>query len=225
VKNYFNYFTEVEEYFVRKRGKNVWVAPLDWSLIELWKENRIPLNVVLRGIDRSFEAAQKRQKKNPSTLFYCHPAVMEAFEEYQTAMVGSSEADPDFRDAVDVSQDSGIGPHLDRLIEALDRPADELFVRLKARLLELRQEVTGRHQMNPEELDRQLNELESLLAAGLAERLEPEQRKALKAQVSNETRMYKKHLGKEMYSRLLESQLRRRILSEEGIPEFTILRA
>jgi hypothetical protein len=224
VRNYFNYFTEVEEYFVRKRGKNVWVAPLDWCLIELWKENGIPLNVVLRGIDRSFEAAQKRQKKSPSTLFYCHPAVMEVFEEYQNALVGSSEEAGADSSEKDMLPNDEIRAHLELLVAALDRPDDEHFARVKTRVGELRQEVEARRQLAPEELDRQLTELECFLAEGLQERMNPEDRQAAKDEVSAETRIYRRHLNKEMYERLCRSHLRRKILAGEGIPEFTILR-
>ena len=35
--NYYNYFTEVEETFVRRRGAHMLVSPLDWALIESWK--------------------------------------------------------------------------------------------------------------------------------------------------------------------------------------------
>ena len=31
--NYFNYFTEIEEYFWKKRGAHLLVSPLDWAAI------------------------------------------------------------------------------------------------------------------------------------------------------------------------------------------------
>ena len=49
--NYYNYFTEIEETFIRRRGKNLLLSPLDWALIESWQEREVPLSVVLRGID------------------------------------------------------------------------------------------------------------------------------------------------------------------------------
>src|ERR687884_204513 len=55
--NYFNYFTEIEDAFIRRRGKHLLVSPLDWSLMESWKEMGVPLHVVLRGIERAFIAA------------------------------------------------------------------------------------------------------------------------------------------------------------------------
>jgi len=42
--NYFNYFTEVEEHFQKARGTGLFlVSPLDWALIECWKEAGVPL--------------------------------------------------------------------------------------------------------------------------------------------------------------------------------------
>ena len=50
--NYFNYFTEIEEHFQRARGTGLFLlSPLDWALIESWKNSGIPLEAVLRGID------------------------------------------------------------------------------------------------------------------------------------------------------------------------------
>ena len=54
--NYFNYFTEVEEHFQRARGSSLFLfSPLDWALIETWKDAGVPLEAVLRGIDVAFE--------------------------------------------------------------------------------------------------------------------------------------------------------------------------
>ncbi len=50
--NYFNYFTEIEEHFQRARGTSLFLlSPLDWALIETWKNSGVPLEAVLRGID------------------------------------------------------------------------------------------------------------------------------------------------------------------------------
>jgi hypothetical protein len=47
-ENYFNYFTETEEHFQRARGTGLFLlSPLDWALIEAWKNSGIPLEAVL----------------------------------------------------------------------------------------------------------------------------------------------------------------------------------
>src|SRR5579862_9108512 len=91
--NYFNYFTEIEEYFWRKRGAHLLISPLDWAILETWQKAGIPLPAVLKGIDRAFEswgrsrrAAGGRQLKS---LAYCVDAVLDAHAEAQEAAAGT----------------------------------------------------------------------------------------------------------------------------------------
>ena len=63
MENYFNYFTEIEEQFRKCRSEPVLLSPLDWGLVESWKEQGFPLDAVLVGIERSFEKA-KSGKRN-----------------------------------------------------------------------------------------------------------------------------------------------------------------
>src|ERR1700726_743239 len=79
--NYFNYFTEIEEYFWQKRGAHLLVSPLDWAIVETWQKAGIPLDAVLRGIDAAFESYQhsRRSAGRPlKSLAYCVDAVLEA---------------------------------------------------------------------------------------------------------------------------------------------------
>ena len=43
MRNYFNYFTEIEERFQQRRGALLLLSTLDWALIETWREAGIPL--------------------------------------------------------------------------------------------------------------------------------------------------------------------------------------
>ena len=47
--NYFNYFSEIEELFIRRRGRNLLLSPLDWALIESWQEREVPLQAFPDG--------------------------------------------------------------------------------------------------------------------------------------------------------------------------------
>ena len=78
--NYFNYFTEIEEHFQRARGTGLFLlSPLDWALIEAWKNGGIPLEAVLRGIDVAFEKWRKRPAQARihmvNSLAYCAQAI------------------------------------------------------------------------------------------------------------------------------------------------------
>ena len=63
MRNYFNYFTEIEERFQQRRGTILLLSTLDWALIEMWREAGIPLEAVLRGIDAAFDKYEARQKQ------------------------------------------------------------------------------------------------------------------------------------------------------------------
>jgi len=87
VENYFNYFTEIEEQFRRCRSEPVLLSPLDWALVESWKEQDFPLEAVLAGIERSFEKFQagKRRYRKVNSLTYCSQEVYRAVEESRAA--------------------------------------------------------------------------------------------------------------------------------------------
>ncbi len=90
--NYFNYFTEIEEYFWKKRGAHLLVSPLDWAIIETWQKAGIPVPVVLKGIDRALESYQRSRRgagKLLKSLAYCVDAVLDAAEEQHEAGAGN----------------------------------------------------------------------------------------------------------------------------------------
>src|SRR5438552_17477098 len=77
--NYFNYFTEIEEHFQRARGTSLFLlSPLDWALVETWKNTEVPLEAVLRGIDSAFEKwrAKRSRGQMVNSLAWCSQAVM-----------------------------------------------------------------------------------------------------------------------------------------------------
>jgi hypothetical protein len=88
--NYFNYFTEIEEAFIRRRGKHLLVSPLDWSLMESWKKMGIPLHVVLRGIEKAFDSYESRPRnRSVKTLYYCQEEVEAQFKEWLESQAGA----------------------------------------------------------------------------------------------------------------------------------------
>jgi len=99
--NYFNYFTEIEEHFQRARGTSLFLlSPLDWALIETWKNSGVPLEAVLRGIDEAFAKwrAKKSRVQMVNSIAYCTQAVMTEAQRMadggQTKVTGS-QSDPE----------------------------------------------------------------------------------------------------------------------------------
>ena len=101
VENYFNYFTEIEEHFQRRRGGIRLLSTLDWALVETWKDAGIPLEAALRGIDAAFDRYEQRPSKSRkvNSLAYCAQEVLAAAEEMKEAAVGASGETPSPSDA------------------------------------------------------------------------------------------------------------------------------
>jgi archaellum component FlaC len=90
--NYFNYFTEIERFYQSRRDSFTLLTTLDWVLIESWKEQGLPLETVLKGIDRAFS----RAKRKINSLAYCVKAVEEVCEE-QKESTAEAQPLPDFQ--------------------------------------------------------------------------------------------------------------------------------
>ena len=224
--NYFNYFTEVEEHFARLRGKNLLVSPLDWCLIELWRDSGIPLHVTLRGIDRSFEAAQRTQKKPPGNLSYCHSAILEAFEEYNRAMLGpvdaASQDESPGKQEAEFSRERVIA-HLRQLEKRMRQHTDEVFQRTADRVGSLTLEISAGSRVDYQQVDLELSHIGSLLAESLSAKIGREQFEAFQQEVHKEMKIYKKRLSKEMYARLEQTYLERKIRAFFELPDFSLL--
>ena len=91
MENYFNYFTEIEDHFQRRRGTLTLLSPLDWALMEIWKDAGIPLEAALRGIDEAFDKWERRTRRTRKIngLAYCAQEVLAAAEEMKDAAVGA----------------------------------------------------------------------------------------------------------------------------------------
>ena len=94
--NYFNYFTEIEDAFVRRRGKHLLLSPMDWALIESWKEMGVPLHVALRGIEQAFDSFEaKPRRRSVKSLLYCQEEVEAQFAEWRESQTGARAAPGD----------------------------------------------------------------------------------------------------------------------------------
>jgi hypothetical protein len=136
--NYFNYYSEIEDAFVRRRGKHLLVSPLDWSLMESWKAMGIPLHVVLRGIERAFDSYEARPRnRSVKTLFYCQEEVEAQFAEWRESQTGAHHATPDAA-RVDANVEDG-----EKIVDAVDEAAALPFPRavIAAHLADCRAEL------------------------------------------------------------------------------------
>lgn len=235
--NYFNYFTEIEDEFVKRRGKHMMVSPLDWALIENWKTRGIPLHVVLRAINASFDGYNARAHRNRrvNTLFFCQQEVEAMFQEYSAARVGVNDASPE-EAASPADGDSpfsatAVTAYLRDGAEALARVRDrhppdsilrETLDRALTRLQGILDELEARGLRDPEGLETDLTMIEEVVLDGLKAQTSEERLAELRKEGKQQLRAYKQTMEKEIYEQTLGSFLARRLREEYRVPRLSL---
>ena len=124
--NYFNYFTEIEDTFVRRRGKHLLLSPIDWAMIDTWQERGIPLHIALRGIEEVFDNFDKNPgPRTIKSLMFCREEVEAQYQEWLASQAGKASGE------AHTPPRSGHGNDL--ATQRLTRPAPAPLARLARR--------------------------------------------------------------------------------------------
>lgn len=233
--NYFSYFSEIEDTFVRRRGKHLMLSPIDWALIESWKERGVPLHVALRGIEHAFDSHDaKKHKRTVKTLLYCQEEVEAQYAEWLEARVGKRderEEDSDDelkspfpRDVVLKYLDDSLA-ELNRLYD-LRRSTDDDLTEAAARsitlLTEIKQDYATTAAPNARKLEDSLTGLERLLSDAMRSTLSPDEMAKLAAEIAAQLKPYRRHMEKEVYERTLDNLLLKRLREKFGVPRLSL---
>lgn len=239
--NYFNYFTEIEDAFIRRRSKHLLLSPLDWALIESWKEMDVPLHVALRGIEKAFDSWEsKPRKRSIKSLLYCQEEVEAQFAEWREARVGAGEeaAEGDESGAATENADlpfsrQAILAHLERsrakLLELSAQRkqtgADDLSDALErgaALLRDLEQDFSAVAQPDAQKLEQSLSGVERMLSDAIHVVVAITQREALEKEVKEQLKPYRKHMEAAAYQQTFANLLLKRLREQFGIPRLSL---
>jgi hypothetical protein len=219
VRNYINYFTEIEEHFQRRRGSILLLSTLDWALIDTWREAGVPLAAVLRGIDAAFDKYEARQTKarmrKVNGLAWCAQAVMEAVEAMQEAAVGGA---PVQMEATGLEHER-IANHLRTAATNLGRTIGSIpaLREIAERLEELAQQS-----LTHEELERHLSALEEKLFALLLTHTPAEELEQMHEQAARELAPYRSRMQTVQIRQIEQQFLRRRLLERYALPRISL---
>jgi hypothetical protein len=215
--NYYNYFTEIEETFVRRRGKHLLLSPIDWAMIEGWQERGIPLHIVLRGIESVFDVFD--QNPGPRTikgLLYCREEIEAQYQDWLGMQVGRS--DETSKVAGESFSREGIETHIQSAIEQLRAAKDERlredFERAALRLEELKANLTD----DAEIVDKSLSDIEHFLDQALVTNSDKTHLKTLERETTAQLRAYKSEMEKEGYENTYRLILLKRLREDYGVP-------
>lgn len=213
--NYYNYFTEIEDTFVRRRGKHLFLSPLDWALIDGWKERGIPLHIVIRAVEGVFDVFDRQPAgtRTIKSLFYCREEIESQYLEWLNSRVGATDGE----ETTQFPRDQ-IKQHIDDAVNKLrnvEQPAiAEDLSRAVARLEELRSNLTG----NTESIDGTLGDIEKVLDRALLTNWDKPALKRIEKEIASELRPYKTEMEPDTYRNTLELMLLKRLREDAGIP-------
>jgi hypothetical protein len=216
VENYFNYFTEIEEHFQRARGSGAFrLSPLDWALIEVWKDAEIPLATVLRGIDLSFEKWHKRKRgpRQVNGLAYCTQEVLAA------AQQAAPQKDP--RHAAGAEQPfapAELVRHFAKCAEKVRGP----FPQIAASLDDLRQAAESGAFTDLEEVERRLTVLEEKIFAGLISSAGEEQMLAVRRDMDAQLAAHRRKMPAEHLAMVERQFIHKKLLEQAGLPRLSL---
>jgi hypothetical protein len=244
--NYYNYFTEIEEHFVKRRGKHLLVSPMDWGLIAAWRDAGVPLQVALRGIDIAMDGFFSRKQRGNSkinSLCYCHDSVMAEYTTYRESRVGESRIPPQDQTgsaAPEIPSDRHKEAEIKEAVEYLSALIDEIkslsakqhlsesalegIDRVLERLQETLQLLQSGGQSDLESLERDLGIADGILVEALLAGISAEQITEWEKEAKLELKVYRKKLPKEMYKKIYDNFMRGKVHHKFDVREFSLFR-
>ena len=228
--NYFSYFSEIEDTFIRRRGKHLMLSPMDWALIESWKERGIPLHVALRSIEHAFDSHQaKQRKRSVKTLLYCQEEVEAQYAEWLETRVGSHEEAAEEREDKSPFPRDAVLTHLARALgdliklgkESYDDELREAVSRAATLLTEIKNDYASAATPDARKLEDSLTGIDRMLdtaihtaAAGTLDQIT--------AEIDAQLKPYGRHMDKAAFEQTRDNLLRKRLREHFQVPRLSL---
>lgn len=203
------------------------LSPLDWTLIETWQERQVPLHIILRGIEKVFDTADKQpaRKRTVKSLAYCKDEIEAQYEEWRESQIGKNNGgaeDTDKQEADDaIFSDTAVKTHLEQVAAELENARKtaagdllETLERVAVRLVELQ---TANE--SSEKLEESLDKLDALIDASLLEsRTAADSKREIEVQLAD----YKSKMDADAYRRTFDLMLLKKLREQSAIPRLSL---
>lgn len=220
--NYYNYYTEIEETFVRRRGKSLHLSPIDWALIETWQVRGIPLHVALRAIENVFDGYDKKPTtRTIKGLMYCREEIEAQYEEWLHSQAGKADG-TDANAADDAFSPEIVSAHLAELIDSLKKLNNELLKDDLDRAVARLEELGSNPGEDFEHVDKSLSDIEHFLDNALLTNSDKTHLRKLESEVDAQLEPYKSGMEKDVFAKTFELMLLKRLREEYNIPRLTL---
>jgi hypothetical protein len=232
VENYFSYFTEIEEHYLRRRGTHLLLSTLDWALIETWKSAGVPLDAVLRGVDDAFDKYDQRptKSKKVNSLAYCSQAVLAAAEDMKEAVIGATSEEKAPREpGFETTQIAAfLRENAAKLEKAKlpERPgfATKMLASEEAASLREMAQTIERNAKLPrlEDLERHLTVLEEKLFAVMMAATPDEDLVSVRSEADRDIAPYRRNMTSAQVEQLHKQYVHKRLLERCAVPRLSL---
>ena len=234
--NYFNYFTEIEEYFWQKRGAHLLVSPLDWAIVETWQKAGIPLSAVLKGIDRAFESYARSKRaaggRQLKSLSYCVDAVLEAAEEEKETAAGTGPVASSAKKEEETFSRGALRNFFNRNLDRLAAAAaavragqPDLAARVdetRARLAEFLPLVDSPGALDLEDLERRLTVAEEKLTASMTSGAPEDFLLDVRRDMDHQLAPYRRKMSSAQLAQLERQYMQKRLWERYNLPRLSL---
>ena len=194
-------------------------------MIETWKDAGIPLEAVLRGIDATFDAQERKPSKTRKVngLAFCTQEVLAAAEQIAEAAVGSV---PLKKNQPGLEQ-ADIADFLERNTAKLERlslpePARSIAREAASALRGMISEITASTAARAEDLERHLTVLEDKLFAALLAATPNDEILSVRTEADRDLAPYRGKMTGPQIEQLHKQYIHKRILERHNVPRLSL---
>ena len=201
--------------------------------METWQQQGIPLHIVLRGVEKSFDSYESRpRKRTVKTLLYCQEEVEAQYAEWVEARVGSATAataEPE-SDKTPFSF-AAISEHLKRCRSSLVELAtsrkqeDDLsegLTRAAALLADIEKDFANSATLDTRKLEDSLTGLERMLNDSMLSVASSGTLDELKTVVKDQLKPYRAQMDAAVYKQTFDNLLLKRLREQFAVPRLSL---
>ena len=193
----------------------------------------MPLHIVLRGIEKVFDAADKQpaRKRTIKSLMYCREEIEAQYSEWLESQIGkisdsksqiqNSEIKKENSAQGELFSDESIAAHLDKVFVELKSAENKAKNELSKVLEEISKQLAQLRKTfsDTEILEKELEKLDVLIDESLLRNFADEK---LKSEIKKEIASYKNKMDDETYQRTYHLMLLKRLREQAEIPRLSL---
>ena len=200
--------------------------------METWKQQGIPLHIVLRGVEKSFDSYEARpRKRSVKSLLYCQEEVEAQYAEWVEAHVGSSTASAEPESDKTPFSFAAISEHLQRSRNALSELAQsrkqeddlsEALARAIALLVDIEKDFASGATLDTRKLEDSLTGLERMLNDSMLTVAGSSTLDEFRKGVKDQLKPYRAQMDAAAYKQTYDNLLLKRLREQFAVPRLSL---